>query len=443
MKAIVRDDIVKLETFVDAEFKYKKYLEILAGCGGMCFIEQFEKHFEDDGGYYLKRKMEKAKLIDTAFFSNYKYIKLTPTAFKYLHYRYDEKDYSNISKSKIPPAKTLPKRPTEKVFYTSMINFELYHKIKKDFFIKEKHIELLENFFKSLINEKIDKLKEKIKYNQKLKENYTFVNKAMSGNEINSVNSLLVNKHNSLEKQIEELKKETGLVGVNPTKKAQEKIEICENEMKDIFSIYQKNKKNIDLLANLEEKANDLQGKTKNLRCEIKKLEEELKKADEIIDKMISIRDISKLILTIENNTLHVYSAYLIYPKTSYFQIISDLLDMLKKHNKDSNFKVNIKKISFHIFSVFNSRMMYEKLKVDINTLFGESYYSYEIIGDDIKYEYTELPELRKYSEMPTKKETYLKPKDREAFEKIGDTLEEDNPPDLNDIDPDEIDFGD
>jgi hypothetical protein len=44
---------------------------------------------------------------------------------------------------------------------------------------------------------------------------------------------------------------------------------------------------------------------------------------------------------------------------------------------------------------------------------------------------------------MPTKKETYLKPKDREAFEKIGDTLEEDNPPDLNDIDPDEIDFGD
>jgi hypothetical protein len=230
MKAIVRDDVVKLETFVDAEFKYKKYLEILAGCGGMCFIEQFEKHFEDDGGYYLKRKMEKAKLIDTEFFSNYKYIKLTPTAFKYLHYRYDEKDYSDILKSKIPPAKTLPKKPTEKVFYTSMINFELYHKIKKDFFIKDKQVELLESFLKSPINKQIDKFKEKIKYNEKLKENYTFTNKAMSGNEIKSVNSLLVNKHNSLEKKIEELKKETGLVGVNPTKKAQEKIEICENE---------------------------------------------------------------------------------------------------------------------------------------------------------------------------------------------------------------------
>jgi hypothetical protein len=86
---------------------------------------------------------------------------------------------------------------------------------------------------------------------------------------------------------------------------------------------------------------------------------------------------------------------------------------------------------------------MYEKLKIDINTLFRKSYYSYGITDNDIKYEYTELPELRKYSEMPTKKETYLKPKDREAFKKIGDTLEENNPPDLNDIDPDEIDFGD
>src|SRR6056297_1893194 len=177
MKAIVRDDIVKLETFVDAEFKYKKYLEILAGCGGMCFIEQFEKHFEDDGGYYLKRKMEKAKLIDTEFFSNYKYIKLTPTAFKYLHYRYDEKDYSDISKSKIPPAKTLPKKPTEKVFYTSMINFELYHKIKKDFFIKDKQVEILENHFKLLINEQINEFKKRIEDIEKYKSTGNLFNK--------------------------------------------------------------------------------------------------------------------------------------------------------------------------------------------------------------------------------------------------------------------------
>jgi hypothetical protein len=116
---------------------------------------------------------------------------------------------------------------------------------------------------------------------------------------------------------------------------------------------------------------------------------------------------------------------------------------MLKEHNEDSSFKVNIEKINFHIFSVFNSRMMYEKLKVDINTLFRKSYYSYGITENDIKYEYTELPELRKYSDLPTKKEAYLKPKDREIFNKIGDALEEDNPPDLNDIDIDEVDFGD
>ena len=37
MVGIVRDDIIKLETYVDAEFKYKEYIEVIAGCGGYCF----------------------------------------------------------------------------------------------------------------------------------------------------------------------------------------------------------------------------------------------------------------------------------------------------------------------------------------------------------------------------------------------------------------------
>ena len=41
MRAIVRDDIIKLESYVDAEFKYKKYIEILNDCGGYCFLDQF------------------------------------------------------------------------------------------------------------------------------------------------------------------------------------------------------------------------------------------------------------------------------------------------------------------------------------------------------------------------------------------------------------------
>ena len=43
MKSIVRDDIISLESFVAAEFKYKYYLETLMKSGNYCFLDQFKR----------------------------------------------------------------------------------------------------------------------------------------------------------------------------------------------------------------------------------------------------------------------------------------------------------------------------------------------------------------------------------------------------------------
>ena len=50
-------------------------------------LDQFERLWQDEGGKYLAKKMEDANLIKTDYFSNYKYVRLTPSALKYLYYR--------------------------------------------------------------------------------------------------------------------------------------------------------------------------------------------------------------------------------------------------------------------------------------------------------------------------------------------------------------------
>jgi hypothetical protein len=173
VKAEVRDDIIKLETYVDAEFKYRKYIDIIANCGGYCLVGQFKKHFEKDGGYYLMKKMESAGLISTELFSNsYKYIKLSTAALKYFHYREHKKDYSDVAKNKIPVPKNISKPPSEKVIYTSILFFELYHTRKNGIiYLKNNHIQHLENKLKkNYFIEKIKKLKKEIKeYNLSIK----------------------------------------------------------------------------------------------------------------------------------------------------------------------------------------------------------------------------------------------------------------------------------
>src|SRR6056297_1641267 len=185
MKREVRDDIIKLETFVDAEFKYRKQIDIIANCGGYCLVGQFKEHFEKEGGYYLMKKMESAGLITTELFSNsYKYIKLTTSALKYFYYRDDQKDYSDLPKNKIPVPKNMSKPPSEKVIYTSILYFELYHTNGRAY-LKNYHIQHLEKGLKKNDSiKKINKLKKEIEDYKSEKDIYKKIKDKYSVKEI-------------------------------------------------------------------------------------------------------------------------------------------------------------------------------------------------------------------------------------------------------------------
>lgn len=123
MKAVVRDDIIALDSFVAAEFKYKSYLEILMKSGNYCFLDQFKKLI--DGGQAIVNGMIENNLIGMENINkNYKYIYLSDTAMKYLYLRDSEEDYSKVTKNRIS-VKKVNKNPTEKQLLSSAYKFHL------------------------------------------------------------------------------------------------------------------------------------------------------------------------------------------------------------------------------------------------------------------------------------------------------------------------------
>lgn len=97
MKAIVRDDIISLDSFVAAEFKYKAYLEMIMKAGNYCFLDQFKKLIPS--GQTIVNGMIENNLIGMENINkNYKYIYLSDTAMKYLYLRNSEEDFSKVKK---------------------------------------------------------------------------------------------------------------------------------------------------------------------------------------------------------------------------------------------------------------------------------------------------------------------------------------------------------
>jgi hypothetical protein len=368
MKREVRDDIIKLETFVDAEFKYRKQIDIIANCGGYCLVGQFKEHFEKDGGYYLMKKMESAGLITTELFSNsYKYIKLTTSALKYFYYRDDQKDYSDLPKNKIPVPKNMSKPPSEKVIYTSILYFELYHLEGLQVYLKDGHIQFLEDELKKNdYIKKIDKLKKKI-------EDYSLSIKTYK-------------------------------------------------EIKDKYSIYSV----ID--ENINKEIKDMENSKDIAKKEISSLEKEIEYIDELIDKIISLRDISKLIIGFRKGALIIYTQYVVYPKTSYIEILEDLLKFIEKHNEKSKNQIEVNRIAFKIYSIFDSEMMVNRLEDKVKNYVKhhkDQVFMHKMGFYNIKFYYHELPQLRKYSDKPILHEKkYLKEKDKKSIEKISRDLE-------------------
>jgi len=161
MIAMVRDDIISLESFVQAKFKYERYLLLLKNAGNYCFLDQFKRLFEK--GEAIAKSMEDMSLIKTETLNNnYKYIYLTDTAMKYILLKNDPKDYTGVVKNKISVLK-VNKYPSEKVLMSSALKFELIANGKGQMILKENLINNLREAFYNQSNIiKIDEIKKEM-----------------------------------------------------------------------------------------------------------------------------------------------------------------------------------------------------------------------------------------------------------------------------------------
>ena len=161
MIAMVRDDIINLESFVQAKFKFEKYILFLRNAGNYCFLDQFKRLFEK--GEVIVKNMEDMNLIKTETLNNnYKYVYLTDTAMKYIILKDDPKDYTGVVKNKISVLK-VNKYPSEKVLMSSALKFELIANGKGQMILKEHLINnLRESFYNQSNIIKIDEIKKEM-----------------------------------------------------------------------------------------------------------------------------------------------------------------------------------------------------------------------------------------------------------------------------------------
>lgn len=234
MKAIVRDDIISLSSFVEAEFKYKEYLEILKSCGNYCFLDQFKK-LVPNGQSIVNGMLENNLIATENINKNYKYIYLTDTAMKYLYLKDSEEDFSKIQKNRISVKKVL-KNPTEKQLMSSAYKFHMI--ITGDKLIdKESIVNDLRNRF----------------YKQKFKQDYKWVSDWIEN--VNSVVSKTQGEINELNTKLKFLRTSMVTVtqGTNLLNVVDEEIRVKElkNELLNIENlIEQENNKIVKLNLN-------------------------------------------------------------------------------------------------------------------------------------------------------------------------------------------------
>lgn len=421
MKAIVRDDIIGLDSYVEAEFKYKRYLEVISESGGYCFIEQVERIWEDEDGRYLVQKMEDAKLVKTEYFSRYKYIRLTANALKYLYYRNSEKDFSGIPKNKIP-IKNLKAKPTEKVLFSSVINFEFSQKnVKNQCILKNKHIEILERYLK--IDNSI-KIKELEKINEKTKVEYLKYEFAKKNQEtiyerFQKKQSDLLNKVTNLQDEIKSLEEKTSFFNKNDTsiEKINEEIKILGEEI----SIIRIDLSTMSKVINERNCfANEYNMKLKEIEDLRKEEEDKNKLAQIIIDKLISIRDVSKMICIpfCKKNgdaSIIIMSTFVKYHKSNYKEIIKDIFSFLSENN------IVIKECRFYAISIFEPANTLTTAMEKIANYYNNANFSF---GDFVfKWEMFKLTNLEKYFDTVSDKINFIKKNDVQQFEELKNKL--------------------
>lgn len=437
MKKTVRDDIIGLESYVDAEFKYKKYIEILGDCGGYCFLDQFNTIFKDDGGKYLKDKMIDSYLLTSSRYSKFKILRLSSNASKYLHYRDDKKDYSDIPKNKIT-INSLSDYPSQKVLFTSAMYFELYSNTKQDFFRKSKHIEMLENEFKLKIYKEIDKAKKLIEDNKK----YKIIGGLVDENHFQKTRSIDSEARDDLKKTRDFLLEERKLEKEKITKFFKSKKEV-ENRMEFLdtaIDLVDQNEKNLSIIykgyydfVNTVHKSCDINIRQQNKK--IKTLEEYLEKIDEIIEKIIHFRDVSKLLCYVENRTLHVHNAFLDFAKKrkAYFELTKDLIELIAEYSRNSRFPIEIKRVKYYFYSPLREEEYLEKTFEILEDFYKKKEFQFEKeqpgsyytpkITLKVDFEFQKIPRLKKYFEDMDIHSDYVKRKDAEDFDAFKEFL--------------------
>ncbi|MBU3134531.1 hypothetical protein KPL40_19135 [Clostridium gasigenes] len=374
MKAIVRDDIITLSSFVDAEFKYKYYLELLQKVGNYCLLDQFKTLV--DGGPHIIKSMQESNLISTEYLNTtYKYIYLTDAAMKYLELRDSEKDFSEMKKNMISVTK-IKKNPSQKQLFSSAFKFHLLingdnidkasilnefedclykQSFKKSKEYINKHFEN-DNIQIETLNKNIDKEVDKV--NIKI----NFYNNMINSSEINFTNedynkrNELKSSKNKLTKELEQAKSKFVKVGV---KDLEYKIQIVDNEMK-YLDIKEKNFEDINKVLNNE---------TEKMKNNIKKFKEEINKriknrniAKKHIEEILNVRyenvkkaisnlyDISKVIARIKGDTLEFIIMDTGSFKTAY--------GYLKQINSLKKLELPFKNIDIIIYSYADHRAL-------------------------------------------------------------------------------------
>lgn len=329
MKAVVRDDIIALDSFVAAEFKYKPYLEMLMKSGNYCFLDQFKRLI--DGGQAIVNGMIENNLIGMENINkNYKYIYLSDTAMKYLYLRDSEEDYSKVTKNRIS-VKKVNKNPTEKQLLSSAYKFHLLATgedlIDKDSIIKSLedivflkkyniNFEKYNNWYKNN-QENIENLKEEIK-TLKIKKNEFENNLVRFNKGLGLFDSSKEHKEyldldlkcRNLENEIKEKSQKFLKTGFKELNLELESLKTLKEEVYKSFLI--KNK----AISNLNEIMKDFNEKILNKENELKKTEEKFNRITKSVGEVIipkvkevqkvfeNLYNISKVIARIKDNKL-------------------------------------------------------------------------------------------------------------------------------------------
>ncbi|QSX05429.1 hypothetical protein JYG23_12195 [Sedimentibacter sp. zth1] len=156
----VRDDVIKLESYVAAAFKYDEELTKIFEVGGYCLVSQLKSNYGESKAKRIIEDMQQHKLLATEYYSNSKYAYITQNTLKYLANKDNQTEQINIKK------RNIEKYPAEKVLIASILKYQVepgYPEIRRTEYIKQMQQKIIEikGINKPIPQEALEKSKEK------------------------------------------------------------------------------------------------------------------------------------------------------------------------------------------------------------------------------------------------------------------------------------------